>query len=237
LEDQALNNAANAARNPLAIPAQIRLVNSVTSAVNTVNAGIAPDIALRAIAVTGVALSSTNSVTQNWSANPISGYLDLKRLQVFYSYAVHESRQTFDQFEAQLNKLGEYKAEQTPAPPDAGPGTAAGHAAPAKPAPKPPPLSVQIGRLPPSGFIRVNDPDHCPGGVERTLYSPPFDRVCFPPKQKVDGSDTEIAPDSLLSLFVLWSVAIPDLSQTDDKSQRGASPNGVNNLVISVPTQ
>jgi hypothetical protein len=242
LADQALNNAAQAYHDPMAVPAQIRLINSVTNATNGVNAGIFPDIALRAIAITGFNLSTSSSISQNWSSNPISGYLDLKLLQMFYSYAVEPKpdangyvppRESFDHFESELDKVVAYKPP--PAADDGGDGKKK-----TPPNPKPPPLSTQIGRLPDSGFIRVNDPNRCAGGVQEfVLYTNVGDRVCFLPNQNTckpgQADCRDIDPNALRSLFILWSVAIPDLSSPNDQPQRGSSPKGANGLVITVP--
>jgi hypothetical protein len=206
LEDQALNNAATAAYNPLFIPAQISLKESLTSAVNTLNSGVAPNIALRAIAITGLIFTSSNAITQNWSATPISGYLDIKRLQVFYNYAINRTTQTFDDFQTQLYEIGG-KPKSTM------------------------PLSQQIGKLPPGPFLRLNDPDHCPGGLERSLGFR-LDRICIPGGQIVTGSSTPIAPDALLSLFIMWSIAIPALSAPEGNvpAPQGASPREIGRI-------
>ncbi len=66
LEDQALANAVGAYYNKYALPAQISLKESLTTAQNGLNFGVAPNIALRAIAVTGLSLSTTNSLLENW---------------------------------------------------------------------------------------------------------------------------------------------------------------------------
>jgi len=217
LEDQAVSNAAGSARNPLFIPAQMILKESLTSSTNSVNLGILPGIAFRAIAVTGLNLSGDTSLQQNWSSNPVSGYLDLKRLQVFYSYAVHSSPQTFDEFEKTLEALGKPSENAASTPPD----KKEARNIPSRPYID---LSKQIGRLPKSGFIKVNDPGGCPGGVEKIVYYS-LDRVCVQ-ANSIDGQP--IAADALLSLFVMWSIAIPDLTAPteDQPSPRGASPRG-----------
>lgn len=210
MTDQALSNAAAAYRDPLAIPAQMRLTGSLTSAINTINTGIAPNIALRAIAITGLNLSSSNAITQNWSADPVTNYLDLKRLQIFYNYATTGTGYgSFDAFEAALNRVGDYKVISASMDPDALRNKKDGKIRAL------PPLSEQIGRLPPGPFIIVNDPNHCRGGIERLTYTY-LDRVCFPPGRVVAGSSEPIRPESLLSLFVLWSMAIPQVNTPID---------------------
>lgn len=114
MEDQALINVVKAYRNSYNIPAQFTLQSSLTSTVNSLNAGISPDIALRAIAITGLSLNSSNALTQNWSANPVTGFLDIARLQLLYHYATNAKKPlTFKQFEDELYSLPTEQSSKT----------------------------------------------------------------------------------------------------------------------------
>ncbi len=212
LQDQAMNNAARAYHDPDAIPAQFVLTNSVTSAVNTVNAGISPDIALRAIAITGFNLSSTNSVTQNWSATAVTNYLDLKRLSLLYSYAVKrgvwegmEPSQTFSVFKTKLDSL---------IPPGAKLMSHVETVESTKPAnqqmlPSAEILANQIGELPPSGFIidlGKDSKQRCPNNIQYFGWT---SNVSIPDHLCVRTNSDAIRASELASRFILWSLAIP----------------------------
>lgn len=88
--DQVLANLARVRADHNALPSQFELGAGVAKVINTTTAGADPAIALRAIAITGFALSNESTVHQEYAIAPVSSVTDLRLLQLLYRYAVHD---------------------------------------------------------------------------------------------------------------------------------------------------
>jgi hypothetical protein len=86
--EQAIDNIGLFADNRNAIPNQLTLANGVTQLQNGLTAGIAPNIALRAIAITGFNLSSSNNIQQSWATVPVVDFDKIARIQLLYQFAM-----------------------------------------------------------------------------------------------------------------------------------------------------
>ncbi|MBR0644961.1 hypothetical protein [Plastoroseomonas hellenica] len=87
LRAQVLNNIVRFRSDPHAIPAQYELGTGTSQTSSDTN--VSTDLRFREIALTVVGLASSNSVSAQWTINPIVGISDMRRLQLLYRYAVH----------------------------------------------------------------------------------------------------------------------------------------------------
>ena len=209
LTDHVVNNLLRIQKDQYAIIAQVSLKESVSTAINGYNYGVAPSIALRAIAVTGIAAAATNSLNENWSADPVNGSFDQYRLQLLFGFAIRHGRVNPASFRSLRDELMGYR-----------------YVSKADDVKK---LRLSFAFLPdlPDGpFAEVDAPCLAPGdkSIRGTLS---LHTVCF-------HKTSEMTGEEVASLLVLWAIAIPDISSA--VSQAGASKGG-SGVVVAAPTK
>lgn len=209
LTDNVVNNLLRIKKNRNAVIAQVALKESVSTAINGFNYGVAPYIALRAVGITGISATANNSLNENWSASPVNGSLDQYRLQLLFRHAVRGDVADPKHFQSVRKAL-----------------LNAGYAGLRNvDRPKLQDAFSFLPDLPPGPFAEV-DASCLESGDHPVRGTLSLHTVCF---HKVgDISGQEVA-----SLLVLWAVAIPDMSSAIN--QPGASTRGGSNLVIAAP--
>jgi hypothetical protein len=105
LGDNVLDNLVNIKYNSDAIVAQVALKESVSTAQNGLSYGASPNIAFRAIAFTGLSTGVTNSLSYNWSVDPVNGSVDIRRLQILFQYALGIDDPAIDDFDKLRTQL------------------------------------------------------------------------------------------------------------------------------------
>lgn len=226
LEDNVFANLYRIRENQHAVIAQATLKQSVSNAQNSYDYGIAPYIALRAIAITGLTASGNNSLSYNWQADPINGSLDQRRLQILFGYVARknwrydshadlvadlinigtqEQRPTYQVDSATKEKMREKTDRER--------------------------LTDLIASYLPNMPDRINGPiatfDTPDCHSERDFsaqLSLSLKFVCF-------KGDASLTGHEKADLLVLWSIAIPELSTY--LGQSGASKGGSLALTVS----
>ncbi|MEJ0018487.1 MAG: hypothetical protein WDN25_18385 [Acetobacteraceae bacterium] len=226
-EDQAIANLGPFIDDPLTIPNQILLAQGTTQVQNGVTTGIAPNIAFRAIALTGIELSSNNVLQQSWATIPVVDFDKIARLQLLYNYALG-SGQPADDGAAPPTRFADFERQFTAIEPTV------------------PALSASIGALPDGPFILNGDNGGCNDNATRALSGGHV--ICFADNRQrgsVNGENVTTGPlksISLRSLFVLWTLATTEVARkgppgdTPGATQAGKPPQTITGAPKSVPT-
>ncbi len=192
--EQIMLNLARFRRDRNAIPSQFEIGNLTASSTNALTTGVAPNVALRAIAITGFNLSNLHTANQGYGISAIQDITDLRLLQVLYRYATRQAGlPDTPQNPASFEGLADLLAALSRGQPTAT-GVAVGTT-------KIRILRTVIGDLPPAPLLLPDG--ECPLDTALRLGR----RVCFSP-----DDDTE-------SRFILWASAL-----TQDIRGEGDAP-------------
>jgi len=208
---QVISNLARVLENDQALPSQYEIGSGSAEVTTGVNPSILPGLNFRAIAITGVGLSNTNSFKQNFGLSPVSGVSDLRMLQTLYRYATYSESQppnsgrprNFADLREQLSDIAAARGPFGAAFPPATVLTGKAFIDM---------LSNIIGELPPAPLVVFDDA--CPSSATR--IPTPRRTACFR-----QDADTE-------SRFILWVSAVTqDVFSPTAQAAQPLTPPGV----------
>ena len=217
LGDNVVDNLVRIMSDPDAIVAQVALKESVSTAQNGLSYGASPNIAFRAIAFTGLSAGVTNSLSYNWSVDPVNGSVDILRLQILFRYALGNGDpkiRSFDDLKTKLADTGYFDPSHQ-------------KTIDRKNALKA--LMATYPSLPDPHFVDIDGPACSPPDLLTNNGLPQLHRLCFRARGAQNDSPA-LTGVAVKSRLVLWSMLIPELSQY--VGQVGASNGGSSKLSI-----